>query len=156
MANQSCSLFFSSLPFILRPKYQYCSHCSKQSESKVTLAIPSEYAVHFSVFFFIYIDSFSHLKDTYTLRGGYPLILQEIEKNAFRYCGLTFNGTCRFDFHFVPSSFQSFIFNATHTWLLDFLKSGMLNGAQINPVLHYPATCHYLSALTELSLLSIH
>ena len=85
--------------------------------------------------FFIYIDCFSHLKTTYALRSGYSLILQDIEKNAFRYCGLTFNDTYRFDFHFVPSSFQTFIFNAkTHIWLLDFLKSGMLNGAQINPV----------------------
>ena len=72
--------------------------------------------------FFIYIDSFSHIKNTYTLRGRYPLILQEIEKYAFRYCWLTFNGTYGFDFLFVPSSFQSFIFNATHTWLLDFSK----------------------------------
>lgn len=110
--QQSCSLFLNSLPFILRPKYQYCSHCSKQSESKVPLAISSEYIRIFQLSF-LFTLTLSHLKRYIHIKVGYPLILKRLKK-AFRYCGLTFNGTYRFDFHFIPSSFQSFIFNATY------------------------------------------
>lgn len=69
-----------SLPFILRAKYQYCSHCAKCSESKVALAILSESAVRFLKFLHWLFFTFKK-KNTYTfpLRGRYPLILQEIE-----------------------------------------------------------------------------